>query len=324
VTAAEVFCDSRGWAGAKRYVFANPVLDDSGNGNDWTESDGTVIFEGQPELPDDEFDAVTIAALPFTALPNPDRAFDEFWYRFTPPSSDNAFSIRAVLSAGSGYAPRLNVWYGEAGDLLPYMEGFISGVNGAPILVPTFGTAPTLFLQIDSTGGTPSGAQVTFTAVDGADLRAVLEMRRHAPDGREYGLKAYVFGNETGERVTSIRTAWNLAVLRAHGHAPVYEKHGSRLAPESLEALRLIDLNFHDLRREFACRLLESSADLHDVRDFPRTRQHHHDVSVSAEPAGSVGSGSGSAGVQHQIRRYRTRFAHGDTSDRDAGESPSR
>jgi site-specific recombinase XerC len=25
--------------------------------------------------------------------------------------------------------------------------------------------------------------------------------------------------------------------------------------------------DFHDLRREFACRLMESSADLHDVRD---------------------------------------------------------
>ena len=28
------------------------------------------------------------------------------------------------------------------------------------------------------------------------------------------------------------------------------------------------DLHFHDLRREFACRLLESRAELHDVRDF--------------------------------------------------------
>ena len=28
------------------------------------------------------------------------------------------------------------------------------------------------------------------------------------------------------------------------------------------------DLHFHDLRCEFACRLLESSADLHDVQDF--------------------------------------------------------
>jgi hypothetical protein len=29
-----------------------------------------------------------------------------------------------------------------------------------------------------------------------------------------------------------------------------------------------VDLHFHDLRREFACRLLESRAELHDVRDF--------------------------------------------------------
>ena len=28
------------------------------------------------------------------------------------------------------------------------------------------------------------------------------------------------------------------------------------------------ELHFHDLRREFACRLLESRAELHDVRDF--------------------------------------------------------
>ena len=29
-----------------------------------------------------------------------------------------------------------------------------------------------------------------------------------------------------------------------------------------------MDLHFHDLRREFACRLLESRAELHGVRDF--------------------------------------------------------
>ena len=28
------------------------------------------------------------------------------------------------------------------------------------------------------------------------------------------------------------------------------------------------NLHFHDLRREFACRLLESSADLYDVKEF--------------------------------------------------------
>ena len=35
------------------------------------------------------------------------------------------------------------------------------------------------------------------------------------------------------------------------------------------EKAGVVDLHFHDLRREFACRLLESRAELHDVRDFP-------------------------------------------------------
>jgi len=55
-----------------------------------------------------------------------------------------------------------------------------------------------------------------------------------------------VFGNECGERVTSIRTAWELTCERAC----------------------ICGLHFHDLRGEFASRLLESRADLHDVAMF--------------------------------------------------------
>jgi integrase len=42
-------------------------------------------------------------------------------------------------------------------------------------------------------------------------LRALLEMRRTDPSGREFGPEAFVFGNEVGERVTSIRNAWEMA-----------------------------------------------------------------------------------------------------------------
>jgi integrase len=80
----------------------------------------------------------------------------------------------------------------------------------------------------------------------GPRLRAELTMRRHGPDGTEHGAGAYVFGNECGERVTSIRTAWALTCERAD----------------------IRGLHFHDLRREFASRLLESRADLHDVAMF--------------------------------------------------------
>ena len=78
-----------------------------------------------------------------------------------------------------------------------------------------------------------------------SELRAVLEMRRTDPTGQPLPPEAYVFGDGVGERLTSIKTAWRNTCRRAG----------------------IEDLHFHDLRREFACRGLESSADLHDVRD---------------------------------------------------------
>lgn len=79
-----------------------------------------------------------------------------------------------------------------------------------------------------------------------ARLKAELAMRLTGPDGQEHGPDAYVFGNECGERVVSIRTAWEHTCKRAG----------------------ISGLHFHDLRREFASRLLESRADLHDVQMF--------------------------------------------------------
>jgi integrase len=84
-------------------------------------------------------------------------------------------------------------------------------------------------------------------------LSAELAMRRHASDGKEHPLDAYVFGDETGAKVASIKRAWEVAALHAHGHTPVWA-------------------NRAELRRQFACTLLESFADLHDVRDFSATR----------------------------------------------------
>ena len=59
-----------------------------------------------------------------------------------------------------------------------------------------------------------------------------------------------------GEPVKSIKTAWRAACRRA-----------------GIEGLR-----FHDLRRECACRLMESKAPLHDVREF----LGHADVSTTS------------------------------------------
>ena len=71
-------------------------------------------------------------------------------------------------------------------------------------------------------------------------------MRRTDPKGEALPPEAFVFDNPVGERIGSVKTAWRNTCRRAE-----------------IDGLR-----FHDLRRESACQLLESSADLHDVRDF--------------------------------------------------------
>lgn len=107
----------------------------------------------------------------------------------------------------------------------------------------------------------------TRTIPIGPRLRAELDMRRHGADGEDHPPTAYIFGNEAGEQVSSIRRAWETCVLKANGYAPVWSGRG-KLAPESRAVLRTINLRFHDLRRQFACTLLESGAEMHDVRDF--------------------------------------------------------
>src|SRR4029453_2369513 len=62
-----------------------------------------------------------------------------------------------------------------------------------------------------------------------------------APSGRRGRVRG-----ATGQSISSVKTAWRTACEQAG----------------------IADLHFHDLRREFACRLLESRAELPDVRDF--------------------------------------------------------
>ena len=80
----------------------------------------------------------------------------------------------------------------------------------------------------------------------GQRLAAVLDMLRTDPEGATLPHDAFVFGDELGGPIVSIKTTWRTACQKAG----------------------VVGLHFHDLRREFACRLLESRAELHDVRDF--------------------------------------------------------
>jgi integrase len=111
-----------------------------------------------------------------------------------------------------------------------------------------------------------------------ARLAAVLEMARasliaalpETPDERERHARvavAFVFGDVVGQRVSSVRKAWDTAVLKAHGHSPVWVG-GNALSPECRSKLRTIDLHFHDLRHEAGSRFVEAGWPIHHVRDL--------------------------------------------------------
>lgn len=98
-----------------------------------------------------------------------------------------------------------------------------------------------------------------------ARLRAVLEMRQQAPDGRPHPPDAYVFGNEVGERQKRISKAWETAVLKAHGGPVAWTKKGA-LMPESRAFYHQVDLLFHDFRHEAISRWLDARVPLTSIQ----------------------------------------------------------
>ena len=75
--------------------------------------------------------------------------------------------------------------------------------------------------------------------------------------------KACVFGGPTGEYQDTIRTAWESLVLLAHGVAPTRTRAQGRVNREQLAE---IDLHWHDLRHEAACRWLAKGLDLRAIQ----------------------------------------------------------
>ncbi len=99
-------------------------------------------------------------------------------------------------------------------------------------------------------------------------LRALLQMRKTDPEGEDYKPTDYVFGDVSGARIKSVKTAWENTVLKAHGIDPVRDRRTFRLSPECRAAFTRIDLNFHDLRREAGSRFLEHGMAAHYVQAF--------------------------------------------------------
>jgi integrase len=88
-------------------------------------------------------------------------------------------------------------------------------------------------------------------------LAAVLRRRgKLAPN-------ASVFGTENGECLGSFKTAWESLLLIANGHDTKRTKPGARVDRAKLQQ---IDLHWHDLRHEGACRLHADGVDIRIIQ----------------------------------------------------------
>ena len=88
-------------------------------------------------------------------------------------------------------------------------------------------------------------------------LAAVLQRRG------KLGPNAFVFGTEDGDYLAGFRTAWESLLLIADGHETKRPKHGARVDRAKLQQ---IDLHWHDLRHEGACRLLADGVDIRIIQ----------------------------------------------------------
>ncbi len=79
------------------------------------------------------------------------------------------------------------------------------------------------------------------------------------------GAEAYVFGHaKTGECVGSFRSAWETLLLLSHGIEPAARSRGNRRVER--DAIRKINLHWHDLRHEALSRLADEGVPVHELQ----------------------------------------------------------
>jgi integrase len=110
-------------------------------------------------------------------------------------------------------------------------------------------------------GKTKSKRARTIPMTIKPELREILTRRQwgmtDGPDPQrfKFGPEHYVFGDEAGQQIKNVKTAWANTVLKAHGVEPERARRGASLTPACLAKLAEIDLHVHDLRHECASRL---------------------------------------------------------------------
>ncbi len=144
-----------------------------------------------------------------------------------------------------------------------------TGMRRGEMLAVRFGDIDWKRQLIVLRGETTKSRKTRAVPIATARLRAVLEWLQLEADGEKKADDVLVFSDEAGEPVGRFRTAWVTAVLKAHGIKPEWKAYGwTALTPACNQQFRRIDLHWHDLRHEYASRLVEKGVPLAQVRDL--------------------------------------------------------
>ena len=124
--------------------------------------------------------------------------------------------------------------------------------------------------QVITLRGATTKSRRTRVVPIGTDrLRAALQWLRIDADGDQKADDVAVFSNEAGEPIKIFKKSWVLTVLKAHGVTSHWRRPNyTELTAEVKERFRTIDLHWHDLRHEYASRLVERGVPLAQVRDL--------------------------------------------------------
>jgi integrase len=119
-------------------------------------------------------------------------------------------------------------------------------------------------------GETTKSRKTRLVPIATTRLRDVFAWLRRDVEGNPKPLETRVFSNELGEPYRLFHRVWQSIVLKAHGHTPTWNPRliYQGLSDQSQETFRRINLRWHDLRHEYASRLVEHGVPLAQVRDL--------------------------------------------------------
>ena len=144
-----------------------------------------------------------------------------------------------------------------------------TGMRRGEMLALRFGDIDWTRRMITLRGATTKSRRTRLVPIGTARLLAVLEWLRLDSDGEHKGDEVPVFSNEAGEPLKTFKKAWVVAVLKSHGVDPRWRKGSYRdLSTDCQQRFRDINVHWHDLRHEYASRLVERGVPLAQVRDL--------------------------------------------------------